>query len=60
MKQKIKKIKWTTNKDLLYITRNSAQCFVAAWVGGGFGGQWIHVYVWLRSFALHMKLSKHC
>ena len=23
-------LKWTTNKDLLYSTRNSAQCYVAA------------------------------
>ena len=26
-----------TNKDLLYSTRNSAQCYVAAWMGGGLG-----------------------
>ena len=24
---------------------NSAQCHVAAWMGGEFGGQWIHVHV---------------
>ena len=24
---------------------NSAQCYVAAWMGGEFGGQWIHVHV---------------
>ena len=35
------------NKDLLYTTWNSAQCYVAAWIGGEFGGEWIHVYVWL-------------
>ena len=34
-----------TNKDLLYSTGNSAQCHVAAWMGGKFGGEWIHVYV---------------
>ena len=38
-------LKWITNKDLLYNTGNSAQCYVAAWMGGEFGGQWIHVYV---------------
>ena len=27
-------LKWITNKDLLYSTRNSAQCYVAAWMGG--------------------------
>ena len=39
--------------------RNSAQCYVAACVGGEFGGQWIHVYVWLSPSAVHLKLS-HC
>ena len=39
---------------------NSAQCYVAAWMGGEFGGEWIHVYVWLSPFAVHLKLSQHC
>ena len=26
-------LKWITNKDLLYSTGNSAQCYVAAWMG---------------------------
>ena len=38
-------LKWITNKDFLYSTRNSAQCYVAAWIGGEFGEEWIHVYV---------------
>ena len=38
-------LKWITNKNLLYSTGNSAQCYVAAWMGGGFGEEWIHVYV---------------
>ena len=38
---------------------NSAQCYVAAWVGGKFGGEWIHVYVWLSPFTDHLKLSQH-
>ena len=38
-------LKWITSKDLLYSTGNSAQCYVAAWMGGEFGGQWIHFYV---------------
>ena len=38
-------LKQITNKDLLYSTRNSAQCHVAAWMGEEFGGEWIHVYV---------------
>ena len=41
-------------------TGNSAQCYVAAWMGGDFGGEWIHVYVWLSPFAVHLKLSQHC
>ena len=36
-------LKWITNKDLLYSTWNSAQCYVAAWMGGEFGEEWIHV-----------------
>ena len=32
-------------------------CYEAAWVGGEFGGEWIHVYVWLSPFAVHLKLS---
>lgn len=36
-------LKWKTNKDLLYSTNNSAQYYVAAWMGGEFGGEWIHV-----------------
>ena len=40
--------------------QNSAQCYVAAWIGGQFGGEWIHAYVWLSPFAVHLKLSKHC
>ena len=46
------------SKDLLYNTRNSAQGFVAAWMGGQFGGEWIHVYVWLSPFTVHLKLSR--
>ena len=53
-------LKWLANKDLLYSTGNSAQCYVAAWTGGGFGGEWIPVQVWLSPFAVHLKLSQHC
>ena len=37
--------KWITNKVLLYSTWNSAHCYAAAWMGGEFRGEWIHVYV---------------
>ena len=53
-------LKWMTNKDLLNSTWNSAQCSVPAWMGQGFGGEWKHVYVWLSSFTVHLKLSQHC
>ena len=53
-------LKWITNKDLLYSTWNSAQCCVAAGMGGEFGGEWIQAYVWLSPFAVHLKQSQHC
>ena len=52
-------LKWITNKDLLCSTENSAQCYVAAWMGREFGGEWKHVYIWLSPFAVYLKLS-HC
>jgi len=45
-------LKWITNKDLLYNAWN--------WMGREFRGEWIHVYVWLSPFALHLKRSQHC
>ena len=50
-------LKWIANKDLLYSTGNSAQCQVAAWLRGEFGGEWIHVYTWLSPFKVHLKPS---
>ena len=50
-------LKWITDKDLLYSTQKSAQCYVAAWMEGEFGGAWICVYVRLSPFSVHMKLS---
>ena len=44
-------LKWISNKDLLNST--------AAWTRGEFRGEWIHVYVWLSPFAVHLKLSQH-
>ena len=52
-------LKCITNKNLLYSTWNSAQCHVLAWMGGESGGEWIHVYLWLSPFTVHLKLS-HC
>ena len=44
----------------IYSTWNSAQCYMAAWMGGEFEGEYIHVYLWLSLFALHLKLSQRC
>ena len=41
-------------------TENSAQCYVTGWMGGEFGREWIHVYVWMSPFAVHPKLSQCC
>ena len=51
--------KWI-NKDLLYSMRNSAQCYMPAWMGGRFRGEWIPVYVWLSLFAVHLQLPQYC
>ena len=50
-------LKWMTKKDLLYSTGNSAQCYMAVWMGGEFGGEWIRVNVWLSYLIVHLKLS---
>ena len=39
--------------------QETARCYVAAWLGGQFG-EWIHAYVWLSPFPVHLKLSQHC
>ena len=51
------KQQWPT----IYSTWNSAQCYVAAWMGGEFGGEWIYVYVYpfTGPFAVHLKSSQH-
>ena len=53
-------LKCITNKDLLYSTWNSGWCYVAVCMRGESGGEWIHVYVWLSPFAVHLKLSQCC
>ena len=52
-------LKWITNKDLLYRIWNSAQGYEPAWMGGGLGGEWIHIFVWQSPFPIHLKLPKH-
>ena len=56
---KLLSLKWIT-KDLLHSTGNSAQCNLAACVGREFGGEWIHVCIWLNPFSVQVKLSQHC
>ena len=51
-------LKWITNKNILYSTGDSAQCYAAAWMGGEFGGEGIRVCVGLSPFAVHLKLSQ--
>ena len=48
-------LKWITNKDLLNSRWNSAQCYEAAWMGGGVWGEWIQVYAWLSTLAVHLE-----
>ena len=40
-------LEWIPNRDLLYSTGNSAQCSVAAWMGGEFGGEWVYIYIYI-------------
>ena len=32
-------LKWTSSKDPLQSTKDSAQCYVASWLGGEFEGR---------------------
>ena len=50
-------LKQITNKDVLYSTGNSAQCYVAAWMGRELEKEWIHACIWLSPFAVLFKLS---
>ena len=42
---------WITSKDLLSSTGCPTPCYVAAWMGGEFGGEWIHIHV----FTVHLN-----
>ena len=39
-------LKWVTNKDLVYVTWNSAQCYAAAWMGDGSLGENGYMYMY--------------
>ena len=53
-------LKWIINTDLLYSTGDSVQCYVAAWIAGESGGEWLHVcvytyiHIWLSPFAVYL------
>ena len=49
-------LKWITKKDLLYSTLNSAQYYVSALMERECEGEWMHVYVCLSQFAVHLRL----
>ena len=49
-----------TSKDRLDSKGNSAQCHVAAGMGGELGVEGIHVYISLSPLAVYLKLSQHC
>ena len=48
-------LKWIANKDLPYSSGNAAQRYAAAWREEECGGEWMHVYAWLK-----LELSQHC
>ena len=51
-------LKWITNEDLLYT--HGTQLKVMRLGGKGVGGEWVLLYVWLRPFTAHLKLSQYC
>ena len=53
-------LKWVSKKGPVYSTWNSAQCYMAAWMEGEFGGKWIHIYVGLSPFAVHLNSIVNC
>ena len=49
-------LKWIINKDLLSNTGNSAQRYVAAWMGGSLGENgYMYMYVYI-----YVYVSLHC
>ena len=41
-------------------TGNSAQYYVAVWMEGELGGEWIHAYAWPSPSAVRLKLPQRC
>jgi len=46
----------SNHQEKIYRYMELCSMLVAAWMGGEFGGEWIHVYVCLSPFAVHLKL----
>lgn len=40
-------LKQITNKDPLYSTGTSAQCYVAVWIIEQLKGEWIHTHIYM-------------
>ena len=47
------------SQHVLYSTWNSAQCYVAAWMGGDLARGWMRVHVWLCPFTVQLILLYH-
>ena len=44
------------NENVLVIYFHYVILKIQTWIHG----EWIHVYVWLSLFTVHLKLSQHC
>ena len=53
-------LKWITNKDLLYSTGNSTQCYMAAWMGEEFGERIGTCICITESHMYNWKLAQYC
>ena len=42
---------------LLTARLDTSKCFVAAWMGGKLGKEWIHVFLWPGPITIQLKLS---
>ena len=51
------RLEWIIHGNLPYRTWHSAQCYVPGRMGVGLHREWLHVYVCLSPFAVHMKLT---
>ena len=52
-------LKWTTTKEFLQYRKLCSMLYGSLAGRGEFGGEWIHVYMWLSPFGVHLKLSQH-